>query len=104
MAFLRAIETIEELKYIRNPGIMVVHGTQSNSASIYGDSYSGSAIDFNEQGNIIGVGAARNTGSVKLYEFTSVPGLKWAIAISMTSLAPQSRYPPLEYLPHRAIF
>ena len=41
--------------YQESGGSWSVHGTQSNSASIYGDSYSGSAIDFNEQGNIIGV-------------------------------------------------
>ena len=57
--------------YQETGGSWSAHGTQTNDASIYGDGYSGSAIDFNEQGNIIGVGAARNTGSVKRYEFIS---------------------------------
>ena len=55
--------------YQETGGNWSLHGTQTNGASIYGDSKARS-IDFNEEGNIIGVGAFEE-GSVKLYEYTS---------------------------------
>ena len=57
------------LIYEETGGNWSIHVTQTNGASIYGDSKARS-IDFNEEGNIIGVGAF-GEGSVRLYEYTS---------------------------------
>ena len=67
------------LIYQENSGTWSLHGTLTNNASIYGDSYSGSSIDFNEQGNIIAVGAARNTGSVGFMSIRPIHGIRLEI-------------------------